>query len=203
MARPILTMDNGGPRGPNEARTSIVERRLRRDSVPTDITGRAVIVHRYHADVQKVDVIYKDAPYSQVIRGVPILDAASGSMGRIRRIHSITQDGIENADVGYILWPDVDHTQLLVDRFPVLRTFTQAASRASSRVPFFLGTLPLATDGPPSTIWDEADVDGTDSEVLGPNDEAFIFANGAMLVAKANGDVVLHAVGDFIVKEVI
>jgi hypothetical protein len=158
-----------------------------RSAIPSTAGGRLYVVHSYDAARQTVDVVAKDDPDAGVVEGVRIADGGDPScLSFGRSFKSIQKHGAEAATVGYLVYPESDTGGGLLDR---IRRRNFSGRRFVSKSPLFLATFRTDIDALPATF-DATDEAGTNPNVIGPNDEWVASRHGALLVFKANGDIV-------------
>lgn len=177
----------------NVARDALADRARTRDSLPETLGPHAVVVYDQDRIRRTVDVLRKDSPHRQVIRGVRLANSDWGL--RISpRFRTIKKDGKANATVGWIMYPPSDHSGLLANSL-IRRPFSNR--KHMSVAPIFFATS--KADSQAETLsplaFDESDADGTNPDVIGPNDDYVGSTYGQFIIFKANGDLVLRAPG--------
>lgn len=171
---------------PNAALMALAEKRRTQSIIPPDISGKGAIVQSYNAEAQTVDVVLKLDPGAHVIRGCRIAGTNKGVLRLLRAFKSIEQDGIEEATVGYIVYPSTDHSGAFT-RHNIRRAFSR--TKYPHQSPIFLTDLHIDEDGSPHDTFDPEE-GGSDYTKIGPGDEAVIFGNGNMIVSKSSGEMV-------------
>lgn len=178
----------------NPSRAALADRARDKDALPDTLGPRAVLVYDQDRIRRTVDVLLKDRPGLQVIRGVRLANSDWG-LRVSPRFRTVKANGEENATVGWIMYPPTDHTGMLVNNL-IRRPYSER--RFMSAAPIFFATSYTDTDNPDTDPieFDPSDTAGTDPDVIGPNDDYMGSPWGQFIIFKANGDLVFRVPGN-------